>query len=229
MREVEFIEIEDGFYTVDYEFVRSFLFVDSDKILLVDTGMGNGLKKKIKEKWNLPVEVIFTHSDGDHTGEALTFDTCYMHPAEMALFRTKNAADINISPVWDGDVLTVGEYELEVVLLPGHTPGSIGLFEKKKRFILSGDSIQTGPVFMFGDHRSFDAYIASIRKLKRMEEMVDWFYSCHHDLKVPVSILDDLLEGAEKMRNGELEGTFVERFDGKAKIYHYKKASFYAP
>jgi len=229
MKEIEFTEIENGFFFIDYEFVRSFMFVDAKQILLIDTGMGNGLKKKIDEKWGLPIKVIFTHSDGDHTGEAADFETCYMHPSEMALFRTKNNGNQTISPVWEGDVLTVGDYELEVLLLSGHTPGSIGLFDKKKRFLLSGDSIQTGPVFMFGDHRSFDAYIASIRKLKAMEEQIDWFYSCHHDLKVPVSILNDLLEGAEKMRKGELEGAYVERFEGKAKEYHYKRAAFYAP
>lgn len=41
-------------------------------------------------------------------------------------------------------------YHFEVVLIPGHTPGSIALWEKEKRFLISGDSVTNATTFLFG-------------------------------------------------------------------------------
>jgi hydroxyacylglutathione hydrolase len=145
-------EIAKGFYSIEQGFVRSFLFEGDQEALLIDTGTGDGdLKKYVEEITKLPVTVVFTHADGDHTGGAEHFERRFMHPCEFDYYRTKNERAISMEPVWEGDVLNLGSYRFEVILMPGHTPGSIALLEKEKRFLIGGDSIQLGSIFMFGN------------------------------------------------------------------------------
>jgi len=61
------------------------------------------------------------------------------------------------------------EYELEVIYTPGHSPGSICLFEKQKGFLFSGDTVQ-GCGF-FGKlplYTNVTRYLDSIEKLKKL-------------------------------------------------------------
>jgi glyoxylase-like metal-dependent hydrolase (beta-lactamase superfamily II) len=51
------------------------------------------------------------------------------------------SGDVDITVLREGDRLKVGEYNLEVVDLPGHTPGQIGLWEADKGYLFSGDHI----------------------------------------------------------------------------------------
>jgi glyoxylase-like metal-dependent hydrolase (beta-lactamase superfamily II) len=46
-----------------------------------------------------------------------------------------------LSIIHDGDVLQYGDYELTCIQTPGHTQGHMCLYEKSKRFLISGDHI----------------------------------------------------------------------------------------
>jgi len=61
------------------------------------------------------------------------------------------------------------EYELEVIYTPGHSPGSICLFEKQKGFLFSGDTVQ-GCGF-FGNlplYTNVTHYLDSLERLKKL-------------------------------------------------------------
>ncbi|HPT48636.1 MAG TPA: MBL fold metallo-hydrolase [Accumulibacter sp.] len=64
-----------------------------------------------------------------------------------------------------GDVVTVGESELQVLHCPGHTPGHVVFFDKPGRLAIVGDVLFQGSIgrtdFPKGD---FDTLIASIRE-----------------------------------------------------------------
>lgn len=64
----------------------------------------------------------------------------------------------------DGDTVTVGESELDVVYCPGHTPGHIVFFSRADKVALVGDVLFQGSIgrtdFPRGDHATL---IASIR------------------------------------------------------------------
>jgi len=176
----------------------------------------------------LPIEVIYSHTDGDHRGDIELFDRPFIHPAEMDYLRSKIQKDIDLRPLWEGQIITLGIYELEVVFIPGHTPGSIGLLERNHRFMLTGDTVHHGPVHMFGPGRNLQAYKYSLIKLKEMSDVVDVFYACHHQLDVSPDILDDLLEGVQKTLDGNLEGK-TEKIKGKpVKRYSFGRISFFA-
>ena len=45
------------------------------------------------------------------------------------------------TPVSDGDVLVYGDHELECVYTPGHTPGHMCLYERKRKIMFLGDHV----------------------------------------------------------------------------------------
>lgn len=46
----------------------------------------------------------------------------------------------------EGDVVDLGDRAFEVLHLPGHSPGSIGLYERSTQTLFSGDAIYDGPL-----------------------------------------------------------------------------------
>lgn len=47
----------------------------------------------------------------------------------------------NVTPLDEGDAVDLGGVELEVMSIPGHSPGHIALYDKSNRNIFVGDSI----------------------------------------------------------------------------------------
>lgn len=45
------------------------------------------------------------------------------------------------APLVDGDVIDLGDLQFQVLHLPGHTPGSIGLYEADLRMLVTGDVV----------------------------------------------------------------------------------------
>ena len=63
----------------------------------------------------------------------------------------------------DGDVVTLGETEFEVVHCPGHTPGHVVFFHRQARFAQGGDVLFKGSIGRTDFPRgNFDDLIASI-------------------------------------------------------------------
>jgi glyoxylase-like metal-dependent hydrolase (beta-lactamase superfamily II) len=88
--------------------------------------------------------------------------------------------------VSDGDQVTVGECELEVIHLVGHTPGSIALLYDDPAgtpHLFTGDSLFPGGVGnTFGDTDAFRSLIDDVEH-KIFDRLPDetWFYPGHGD------------------------------------------------
>ena len=222
-------KIRDGFYSIEMGFVRSFLIEGDKEALLIDTGVGEAnLKKYVEEITNLPVTVIFTHADGDHVGNAGQFERRFMHPCEFDYYKCKNEEIVSMEAVWEGDIIDLGKYSFEVILIPGHTPGSIALLEKEKRFLIGGDSIQSGSIFMFGNGRNFDAYLSSMKKLQGRLKEFDTVYASHNVLSMEANTVNLLCLAASKVMQNKVYGKPEERFEGNIKCYETDGVSFYA-
>ena len=87
----------------------------------------------------------------------------------------------NIDP---GDRLSVGGYTFEVIDLAGHTPGQIGLYEKKHRLLFCGDhllqKITPNLKFWSLDYDSLAVYLRNVEKLAQLP--VDHLFSAHREL-----------------------------------------------
>ena len=70
--------------------------------------------------------------------------------------------------VSDGDVIDLGDRAFEVLHLPGHSPGSIGLWEAATGTLFSGDALYDGPLLDELDGSDVDDYVATIRRLREL-------------------------------------------------------------
>ena len=67
-----------------------------------------------------------------------------------------------------GDVIDPGDRHFEVLHLPGHTPGSIGLWESASGTLFSGDAIYDGPLL---DDLPESDRADYVRTMKRLREL----------------------------------------------------------
>lgn len=196
------VELGTGFWAIEQQGVRCFLLEGREYALLVDTGYGGELREVCAGLTDKPIRLVHTHSDRDHVGASAQFAPRYMHPAEFSTHQLKNGSPAGCLPIWEGEIIDLGTYRLEVVLIPGHTPGSIALLERDKRFIIGGDSIQDNPIYMFGPGRDLAAFAASMEKLLAMQEAFDTVYPSHGGRTAPVSVIGELLTLAREICAG---------------------------
>jgi len=106
---------------------------NKDKKLIIDAGDGS-LKFGFE-----PVKCILTHGHIDHTngvkpGWKDVFISAKEKESGQFISIPKNAKHIGFKE------LEFGEFFLEIIETPGHTPGSICLFEHNTGFLFSGDT-----------------------------------------------------------------------------------------
>jgi glyoxylase-like metal-dependent hydrolase (beta-lactamase superfamily II) len=77
----------------------------------------------------------------------------------------------------DGDVVDLGDRAFEVMHLPGHSPGSIGLFERRTRTLFSGDAVYDGPLLYELPGSSLTDYGRTLRRLLSLD--VDVVHAGH--------------------------------------------------
>lgn len=70
--------------------------------------------------------------------------------------------------VEEGDVVDTGDRAFEVLHLPGHSPGSIGLWEAQTGILFSGDCIYDGPMLDCLEGSNITHYIASMKRLREL-------------------------------------------------------------
>ena len=70
--------------------------------------------------------------------------------------------------VEEGDVIDLGNRQFQVMHLPGHSPGGIGLWEAATGILFSGDTVYDGVLLDQGDDADIDSYLDSMRRLREL-------------------------------------------------------------
>jgi len=70
--------------------------------------------------------------------------------------------------VEDGDVIDLGDRVFEVLHLPGHSPGSIGLWERATGVLFSGDAVYDGPLLDKLPESNIEDYLATMERLREL-------------------------------------------------------------
>lgn len=225
----EIIPIGTGSWRIEDKIVRSFLFVGSERALLVDSTTGTGdLAAAVAELTSLPVTLVNTHADEDHIGCNHQFSRAYMHPAEFAYYaEMRQPESAPAFPLQEGDVIDLGGRRFEVILIPGHTYGSIALLDRENRVLLAGDTVSSTPVFIFGRMRNLDAFLVSLERLKQLGNAFDTIYPSHGAFPVGTEQIDNELACGHQLLRGELE-PMEPPFPLPAKMFCSHNAGFYA-
>jgi glyoxylase-like metal-dependent hydrolase (beta-lactamase superfamily II) len=194
----------------------SLLVTGSERAILFDTMSGDfNLAEQAKNVTSLPVLVINSHGHLDHTAGNIYFDKVFMHPDDWNII-TRYYGDLHnlpqevkqahtklvewaaiqghLNPILPGERFELGNYPVEVVGLPGHTRGSIGLYCPNEKILLSGDAISPQMCLFFEESLSVEQYVQTLNSVQNMG--ADFFITGHHMKMFPTDILDRFIQCA---------------------------------
>lgn len=219
--------IDESTWSFEEPGVRFFLLAGRSRALLIDSGMQTRNAKELAgELTALPLSLLNTHADPDHIGSNHEFESFYIHPAEASNYYNSQKRAGTMLPVWDGDVIDLGDRPLRIIALPGHTPGSIAVLDEKNRRIFTGDPVQDGHIFMFGVQREMHAYRHSLLKLQKYVDAFDEIYPSHGTCPVKPSLIMELYEAAGKILDGQAAGQEGDMFGNPIVSYGVGPATF---
>jgi len=223
-----------------------YLACGEERCLLIDTGWGVGdLPALVASLSPLPVTVVNTHGHPDHTFANGQFAEVHVPAADLHMVQTSPPlenrewiardllpkplpADFDVGtwasavpgllPIEDGHRFDLGGRTLEVVALPGHSPGSICLLDRQMRALFTGDSILAGPHWLHLDESlPLRVYHENLRRVQALADQFDALLPAHGDLKaIPLStdVLDELVDGVASILTGERAGREEKTFAG---------------
>ncbi|MBE6954520.1 MAG: MBL fold metallo-hydrolase [Ruminococcaceae bacterium] len=229
------IKVSDTLYALEQSMgsglVRCFLILGSEKALLLDCGViPDDLLGLVRTITDLPLMVALTHADGDHIVNAEQFPELYAHEddAHMVVHRFASLEG-HVLPLKDGECIDLGGTVLDITHIPGHTHGSLAYRNLKEGYLIAGDSVDYAPVYMFGNHRNFEHYVAS---LKRLQVMGGYhrIYTCHGELCIPANAVAQQLLVCDGIRDGSItpkdpDAPHVK--DSGAKLYERGPCAIY--
>lgn len=67
-----------------------------------------------------------------------------------------------------GDVIDLGDRVFEVMHVPGHSPGSIALWERATGILFSGDAVYDGPLVDDAYHSHVPTYLDTMQRLREL-------------------------------------------------------------
>ncbi|NIR31426.1 MAG: MBL fold metallo-hydrolase [Gammaproteobacteria bacterium] len=156
------------------------------------------LREHIARVRDRPLLALATHTHFDHIGNHHEFAERAVHRAEAGIMaaptREATLADVFVSDdiftllppgdyrseayavtpapatrvLEDGDVVDLGDRHFEVLHLPGHSPGSIALWEAATGILFSGDVVYDGELIDDAYHSVVDDYVASMERVRAL-------------------------------------------------------------
>lgn len=203
-----------------------YLLIGEEKAMLIDTGSAEGnLREFVETITDKPVMVVNTHGHFDHTGgnscwakawmtkEAAEYAKVPFSPMHREWFESKGYPDYQIHELADGDIIELGNRQVEVIAIGAHSEGSIALLDRTSRAMFTGDELESGQVLWFvRDHALPPKEVAAIHK-RNMEKLLsyrkeyDWLWPAHNGVPLLpdiylqdfISLDDQIMEGTAKV------------------------------
>lgn len=214
-----------------------YLLVGPEKALVVDTGYGVGdLKGLIREIiGQKPLIVVVTHGHPDHAQGNAQFDRVYCHKYEVEAIRAMEGPhmwdelfdeegncrytefepddripfrDYELVGVENGHVFHLGgDYDVELIFMPGHSPGHCVLLDKKGRILFGGDDMCIGLLHIgiiesdspYSAYATVTAFRNELAKLCCRLTEFDSIYPGHGIVDIGSSWLLDILDTCDEI------------------------------
>ena len=163
--------------------------------LLVDTGYGmEDVSAFVRTLTTKPLTVLLTHHHHDHALGARWFEETFMFPADMEEWPVFTGTDkrrvvlgqaitkglaVTEEDFLSGEcrmplemqegTLDLGGLQAEIILCPGHTPGSCVVYLPAQKLLITGDDWNPCTWLFFDAALGVREYRENVRKLLRLE------------------------------------------------------------
>jgi glyoxylase-like metal-dependent hydrolase (beta-lactamase superfamily II) len=228
-----------------------YLLEGTERALLIDalTGAGN-LRAFCRELTDLPVTLVNTHGHLDHAGGNFDFGECCIHADDIPLIYeiekgrrmefVKNSLEktgrkvvllesdftgsrpIKTLPIADGHVFDLGNRNIEVIAVPGHTRGTIVLLDRKAGLLFSGDACNINTLLFLPHSTSIEEYREGLSHFKKFQPHFNVMWGGHGLWEVPKIIIDEAIELCDEILAGT-DDAQESAFTGRPCYYGKKK------
>ncbi len=195
------------------------------------------LKEIVETLTDKPYDVVLTHGHLDHIGGCGAFETIHIHEKDVALAHSLSFEELRhycdslgnmgayqaydfsrdmvkefstfpkMLPIQEGQIFDLGDRELEVFEIPGHTEGSCALLDRKNRILFSGDCANINTLGVSG---SVHTLLKGFLKVKALQPYYDQNWNGHigyageaNCFSQPKSVPDDLIAICKQILRGE--------------------------
>jgi len=218
-----------------------FIVKGTERVLILDTAYGlTDLKAAAKALCgDLPVLLVNSHAHPDHNAGNIQFDRVYVgrydEPNSHKIYTPEDKAHLiafmgdrlknypfdadawqpgpapQAEPLTEGDVLDIGGLQFTVLETPGHTLGSIALFEPNKRWLFTGDTVLTWEVWgQLANSAALRIYAQSLDHMAEYADRVDAVFPAHTTAGTPYilppRVLQIYAEGTRRIVKGKVTG-----------------------
>jgi len=187
-----------------------YLLEGSEKAMLIDAGTTmKDLDKVVAQITDKPVSLYATHAHPDHVGSAEYFSEININKGEAENMESRMANyKGKIKYLEDGQVIDLGDRQIEVVFTPAHTPGSTTYIDQGAGYGFSGDSFGSGNLLLFSG--TFSDLIATCQKIgKAMDEKgIEFLYPGHFNGTNPETRqrIRDMITLSQDVLSGKVKG-----------------------
>jgi glyoxylase-like metal-dependent hydrolase (beta-lactamase superfamily II) len=190
-------KIVDNIYSVKDSFVNMFLIRDSTQYIAIDAGNSSesisGELKKLNISPDQVTTVLLTHTDGDHVAALQLFKNAKVYISRQEedmitgkkskfLFFGNHIPTKDYSLIDDRQFLQLGTLNVQGILTPGHTSGSM-CFLVNDKYLFTGDAIRLkdGKIVEFNKFFNMDSKAAkeSIKKITNLPG-VEYIFTAHY-------------------------------------------------
>ncbi|WDV45475.1 MBL fold metallo-hydrolase [Clostridiaceae bacterium M8S5] len=213
-----------------WEKTNMYYLVGEEYNLLIDSGTGiTRLKEVLKHIDDKEIRVVSTHVHWDHIGNHCEFDNIYVHEREFEwikngiplpteviknnLYRGVDSKYINhdykkfksesANIIKQGYEFNLGNRNIEVIDIPGHSPGHIALLDREKRDIYVGDTLYQGRLFCNYESTDPLEYYKSIEKLYNMRHLYDNIMCGHYKALLDKTYIIDAMTLMENIKHSK--------------------------
>lgn len=140
--------------------------------------------------------IYFSQIDGEISNQAPKWDAYFKKFNHKLGFGEENSLKfgkefgkrqtepLSFSPLFEGNKIIIGDFCFEVVEIPGHTPGHIGLYERNHKLFFCGDHVLdeiTPNITFWGFEEDILAtYFKSLAKIQEYE--IDYLFTAHRKI-----------------------------------------------
>lgn len=145
-----------------------------------------------------PVQLALSHAHVDHIYHLSEREEVWLHADDVGLLRRGCLFQRPVKPcprlhfLRGGDRIALGGRTLCVIHIPGHTDGSILLWDEETGTLLSGDTAARRLLYGLHGYVPFAVFCEELKKLRKLP--IRQIYSAHDRCALPPEHLDFMIE-----------------------------------
>jgi glyoxylase-like metal-dependent hydrolase (beta-lactamase superfamily II) len=222
----------------DFKATDCYLIIGERRALLIDTGTCYGdLRGYIETLTKLPIDLVFTHIHPDHIGGMGQFETAYAHSADIIYgykfysklwlrklfkFLSKGIVDETISakdvvkgqyktkiiPIEDNYVFDLGNRNVTVKHIPGHTKGSIVLLDDNSGHMFVGDNCCASAWVFLPNSSTLEDWVYGAKKILALMDSYTPHWA-HEGGEISKEVYARSIAFAEEVIRNQSNNTFL--------------------